>query len=256
MPRTVLAAFRFQAALAWRTPDTLSVFVTAPLFTVVFLALSQFAGRTDLATHAVLAPCLMSLWAVALFLAGDLIGNERSWGTLEGLVATPVSFPLLVTARITTVTVLGLLTFAESWLVAAGLFGIVLDVAHPLVFGAGMLLSALAMAGTATSLSAVFVLTPSARTVQNTLSYPIYLLSGVMVPISFLPDWVQPLSRLVFLSWSGDLLRTSLDPAPTGNVLPELGAVALLGVAGYLLGAALTRRFVRRARELGNLSHT
>ncbi|POX64460.1 ABC transporter permease [Streptomyces sp. Ru62] len=252
--RLALSAFRFQVSLALRTPDTVHVFVTTPLFTVVFLAISEYAGRRDLAPYAILAPVLMSLWAMALFTAGELISQERSWGTLEALVATPAPFATVLTARIFAVTTLSLASFAESWAAAFGVFGIVLPIHHPVLFAACLLTSSFAMAGTALTLSAVFVLAPSARIVQNTLSYPFYLLSGVVVPITFLPGWLRPVSHVVFLSWSADLLRGSLAPDPVTNPAGRLAAIVLLGFAGYAGGSLLLARFLRRVHVLGTLS--
>jgi ABC-2 type transport system permease protein len=67
---------------------------------------------------------------------------------------------------------------------------------------------------------------------------------------------VQPLSRLMFLSWSADLLRDSLSPEPVAQPLPRLVVVAALGLIGYTAGIFLINRFLRHARRHGTLSHT
>ncbi|NIR38842.1 MAG: hypothetical protein GWN07_23450, partial [Actinobacteria bacterium] len=60
-------------------------------------------------------------------------------------------------------------------------------------------------------------LSRAAITFQSSASYPILLLGGVFVPLSLLPGWVEPLGRLVFLSWSSDALRqATLDPSLDG----------------------------------------
>jgi ABC-2 type transport system permease protein len=252
--RLFWSAFRFQAALAVRSPDTVHVLVTAPLYTVVFLAISEHAGRADLAPYAVLAPVLMALWSLALLTASDLISRERSRGTLEAMVATPASFAVVVVGRITAVTTVSLVSFAESWLVAYLLFGRAVQVDHPVTLLCCLVLSALAMAGTASAISALYVLLPTARTLQNTLTYPFYLLGGILVPISYLPVWVQPLSKLVFLSWSADLLRSALSPQPVADELARLAAIAGLGAAGCAFGALMIHRILRRVRFTGTLA--
>ena len=252
--RLFWSAFRFQAALAVRTPDTAHVLVTAPLYTIVFLAISEHAGRADLAPYSVLAPVLMSLWSLALLTASDLISRERSRGTLEAMVATPASFAVVLVGRISAVTTVSLVSFVESWLVAYLLFGRLVHVDHPVTLVCCLMLSALAMAGTASTISALYVLLPTARTVQNTLTYPFYLLGGILVPVSFLPVWIQPFSKLVFLSWSADLLRSSLSPKPVVDELFRLSAIAVLGAAGCALGAFLIRRILRRVRLTGTLA--
>jgi ABC-2 type transport system permease protein len=232
-----------------------TAFVTAPLLTLVFLAIAMNAGRPDLAVHALVAPGLITLWSVALLVAGELVTQERDNGSLETLVAAPLSLAALLTGRIMAVTLVSLVGFAESWVVAWLLFGTVVPVSHPVVFIAALAATALAMAGTASVMSAVFVMTRSARTFQNSLNYPFYILGGVMVPVALLPGWLELVSRGIFLSWSADLLRDAVGPSPVSQVLPRLTMVLLLGTMGYGVGMFLLRRAVDRLRRTGSLSY-
>lgn len=254
--RVFLAAMRFQFWLVRREPENFHVFLTTPLLALVFLAITEHAGRKDLAPHAILAPVLMSLLTMVLFVAGEMITEEREQGTLEALAAAPVRLGTVLMGRLTAITLTSLLCVVEAAAVAGLVFGHWITVHHPVIFVSGLVVTALAMAGTATILSAAFVLVPSARTIQNTLSYPVYLLAGVLVPVSFLPLAVQPLSRLVFLSWSADLLRDSLSPAAVSEPLRRMAVIAILGAAGYALGLILIHKFLRRGRRAGTLSHT
>ncbi|MFG2120205.1 ABC transporter permease [Streptomyces sp. NPDC048710] len=253
-PALFWQVFRLQVLMTLRTPDTLHVFVTAPLYTCVFLAITEHADRRDLAGFAVLAPVLMSLWSMALMAGGELIGHERERGTLEAVVATPARYSAVVTARIAAVTVLSTLSLVEAWLVAWAGFGLVVTIAHPLLFVVGVLLTAAAMAGTASCVSALFVLAPSARILQNTLSFPFFLLGGVLVPVSYLPEWLRPAGKAVFLTWSADVLRDAMSPGPARDTTGGLLAVALLGLAGYAAGTLLIDRILRRVRVTGTLA--
>ncbi|MEU8947840.1 MULTISPECIES: ABC transporter permease [unclassified Streptomyces] len=251
-----LASLRFQLRLAPSSPGTLQVWATAPLFTAVFLSIAEHAGRTDLTSYAIVAPTLMGQWALALGIAGELITEERSQGTLEAVIATPCRLSVVVVGRICAVSLLGISAMVEAWLVAGLGFGRWIAVPHPLVLGAALLANAAAMAGTASILSSLFVLMPSARIVQNTLNYPLYLLSGVLVPLSTLPEWLRPFGRVVFLSWSADLFRSALDGAAVSRPAERIAVVVVLGLSGYAIGAFLLDRVLRRVRRLGTLTHT
>lgn len=253
--RLLAAACRFQLAVLRRSPGDLIALVNAPLFTVMFLAITRHAGRGDLAAYAVLAPAVITVWAMGLLVSGEVIASERANGTLEALVTTPAPLPVVVFARVVTLTAVSLLSVVESWAVARVGFGVTVDVAHPGVFAATLLCTGVAMAGTATAMSATFVLTRSARTFQNSLSYPFYVLGGALVPVALLPDWLRPLSRVVFLSWASDLMRDALAAPPVAHVLPRLGAVLGLGLAGYLGGFTMMARILRRVRREGTLTH-
>jgi ABC-2 type transport system permease protein len=67
---------------------------------------------------------------------------------------------------------------------------------------------------------------------------------------------VRPLSAVVFLSWSADLLRATLQATPIHRFWPHLGMVALLGACGYAVGLAALRVILVRVRESGELSTT
>lgn len=255
MIRPLAAGFRFEARVLRRSFGEMVSLVSAPLMTLVFLAITRQAGRDDLAPYAVLAPALIALWAMALQISGEIVTRERENGTLEALVATPASFGAVMTGRIAAVTLLSMVGFAESWLAAWLVFRVTVPVAYPGVFAAAVLVTALAMAGTASIMSAVFVLARSARAFQNSLNYPFYVLGGVLVPVSLLPGPLEPISRAVFLSWSADLLRDSLSPAAVPDPVARLAAILGLGAAGYLAGLGLLRRSVDRLRKTGTMGY-
>jgi ABC-2 type transport system permease protein len=249
------AAARFELATLRRSPEDLMALLNVPLFTAMFLAITRHAHRDDLAGYAVLAPAVIAVWAMGLLVSGELIDLERWNGTLEAMVATPTPLSVVILGRVAVVTAISLLSIVESWLVARVGFGIAVGVPHPAVFAAALLCTGVAMAGTATAMAGTFVLARSARTFQNSLSYPFYVLGGALVPVHLLPGWLQPVCRLVFLSWATDLLRDALAGPAVEHVLPRLAAVLALGAAGYLAGFAVLGRILHRVRATGTLGH-
>jgi ABC-2 type transport system permease protein len=253
--RAFLAAARFQLELMRSNRDYWLVLVTTPFFAVIFLGITRHAGRDDLSAAAMLAPILIALWSMALFVAGEVIDTDRWYGTLESIVAAPVGLTILVLGRVAAVTAVSLLSVGEVFLVGQLGFGVRVVPHHPGPFMLALLATGLAMTGTSVAMAGLFVTTRTARTFQNSSSFPFYVLGGVLVPVSFLPGWLQPVSKLVFLSWSADLLRDSLGPAPVDQVPLRLGAIAALGVAGFMLGHYLIERLLWRVRGLGSLSY-
>ena len=135
------------------------------------------------------------------------------------------------------------------------LFGVRVEVHHPELLAATLALTVLATSGAGVIMASVFVVARSVRNFQNALTYPVYVLAGVLVPVSLLPDWVEPFSRAIFLSWSADLLRDALQPAAVGSAGARLAAVAALGIANFAVGYAALTRMLRRVRASGTLGH-
>jgi len=249
------AGVRLQAALIRARPDYWMTSAVTPFLGVVFLAVVRQAGRDDLVAAAVLAPVLYALVVMSLSISGETIENDRWAGTLEPALATPVPLAAPVFGRVAAVTALASVGFVVSWLLAWALFGVVVTIPHPVVFGLGVISLLFAMSATALLMAAVFVLARSARSFQNSLSFPLHVLGGVVVPVTYLPDWLEPLARLVFLSWSSDLLRDALDPAPVEAAAPRLLLVGVMGVATLRLAHVVMARIVDRARSLGSVTY-
>lgn len=247
--RTVAAAFRLQMAITRRSPGHLMILVTAPLFTVIFLSLVVHSGRHSAVVNAVLAPALIGLWAISLDLAGSIIAEDKWAGRSELLVSSLSPLSLVIFGRILLIILAGALTFGESWLVAAVGFGLVVPLAVPSVFVLATVMTCFAMAGTATLLAAAFVLSRSLHVFQNALSYPFYILGGVLVPVAILPGWLSPVSRVVFLSWSAALLQASMRGPVPGDWLARLAIIACLGAAAFAAGILLINAIAERSRS-------
>lgn len=247
------AAARFQAAQFRRDPGALLTLVTAPFLAVILLSVTEHSGRGDLASHALLAPAVMTALGMAIGEGGETMFRDRAAGVLEALITTPAPLPVVLLGRMAAITIVGLLGIVECWLVGALGFGVFVTVGHPAVFAAALLATAIGIAATGVLMASIFVAGRNVRSFQNSLSFPLYLLGGVMVPAAMLPFGFDVLARGFFLSWSTDLLRDSLAPAPLTDVAWRLGAILALSAATFALGMWIMHRLVRRIRHDGTV---
>jgi ABC-2 type transport system permease protein len=252
--KAFLAGFRLELRIIRSHPDALMPLFTAPLFAIIFMAIVRQSGRHDLQPDALLAPVLMTLLWVALQHAGTLMAGDRWQALLEPAVAAPTSMAAVLLGRVTSLMCFGLLSFFEVWVVGKLVFGVSIPFEHPLVLVSTLLCTALAMAGLAVAFSSLLVMTRNAYTFTNSASFPLYLLGGVFVPATILPSWIQPVSTVLFVSWSSDLLRASLKDAPVQNFWPRLGMVVVLGAVTFAIGRVILHFVLRRMRANGELS--
>ena len=253
--RALRAGYVFQLRLFRVYPDSLFPLFMTPLLAVIFLMIVKHAGRADLTAYAVVAPVFMALWWVSVAAAGLVISGDRWHGMLELVVAAPVAFPLLVFGRILAVTTAGLFGFVEVWVIAKVIYRSEFAIHHAAEFAATLAASAATMAATALALAALFVLARNAITFVNSSSYPFFVLGGVLVPVSFLPNWVEPVSAAVFLSWSSDLMRATLEPGPVDGFGYRIGVLLALGAAGLAVGSAAMLAVLRKVRRTGELAY-
>ena len=251
--RALVGATRAQFSMSRRDVQDLVPVVVNPTSTLVFMAVFVYAGREDLATYALVAPMLMGVGTTAVFVASEVMTRERDFQTLEFAIASPAPFPVVLLSRIMVITSISLVGIVESWLIIRFVFGVSLAVHHPWVLAATMLMTAFAAAGTALITAALFCFAQAARTFQNSITFPVYIFSGILVPLTVLPDWLAPVSRVIFLYWSAELLRDSMQISTPEGVLVKLGVMAILGVGAAFIGGALMVRMINYLKREGRL---
>lgn len=193
----------------------------------------------------------MGVWSSVLFGSGGAIQNQRWQGTLEMIMLAPRR-PVAVLLPITLATgVTG--TYALLATLAWGrlLYGIRLDFAHPYAFVLAAVVCVLALGMSGLLLASTFVLMRNANALANTLEYPVWLVSGMLVPLTVLPSWTGPIAAALPTTWGARALREATDGGP---VWPSLGVCVLISLSYLGLGALALVHVERRARANATLA--
>jgi ABC-2 type transport system permease protein len=83
------------------------------------------------------------------------------------------------------------------------------------------------------------------------------LISGVYFPVSVLPGWMQPLTRLSPATYVLEGMRSALlDGAGTAALLPHLGRLLLIGLVSIPVGLAIFRQAEMYAKRTGKLKRS
>jgi ABC-2 type transport system permease protein len=142
-----------QLAESRRQPKHLLILLTNPLFAAIFLSITMNAGNPVAINAAVFAPALISMWFLSLDIGGSMISLERWQGTLDLLIASPARLGVVMFGRVCSVSLLVAATFAESYLVARFGFAVPVRLWHAGLLLVTILITMLAMSGTATLLA-------------------------------------------------------------------------------------------------------
>jgi ABC-2 type transport system permease protein len=227
----------------------------ALLIPVVQASLAVYLFRAGTEPHRMLEAAvgagLMGVWSSVLFGSGGAIQNQRWQGTLEMLMLAPRP-PALVILPITMATALiGTYAMVTTLLWGWLLYGIPLHFAKPLAFAVAAPGCVLGLGMFGLLLASTFVLMRNANALTNTLEYPIWLVSGMLVPISVLPAWTGPVADALPTTWGARAVREAVVGGP---VWPSLGIC--LALSGLCLGlGALALSYVeRRARAAATLA--
>jgi len=246
----LLAGLRVQLLISLRRLDDLQLLALVPFSAVLYLTMLAQTGRRDLAVVGVLASYVTSVWSLALFSGGDLIDEERTFGTFAPLLVTPVSVARAMFGRVLAVSLLGLVGLIEAGVVAVLFFHIDLAIDRPGLLAGTVLLLTVAMAGATYFFGAVFLLTTNSRPWQNGMTYPAYVLGGVLAPLRSWPFWIRVPGRLFFLSWVMELFAVATGRSGGGVLVPALAAGGLAAIT-WLLALVTLRWGIRRVQATG-----
>ena len=232
--------------------------LTAVLQPIIFASIAFFmfesGQREGTLLYVALGAGLMGIWSSTLFGSGGSIQWQRWQGTLELSVAAPTRFlwvmlPLTVaTASIGLYSVVA--TLAWGWL----FFGMPFELAEPLLFALALPVTILSLGLLGLVLASTFVLYRNANAFSNLLEYPVWLVTGLLVPLSLLPGWVEWISWVLAPTWGIRALRNAAFGGD--EAWPAIGMCVLLGAVYLALGAVFLQNFERLAREKATLSLT
>lgn len=245
---TMLAATTIRVLRQLRAdPRTIAMVLLIPVLLMVLLYFMFSTsptlpnGRNSFDIYAV--PMLGILPFVTMFLVTSIsMLRERTSGTLERLLATPISrldllggygIAFSVTAAAQAVIACAV-TFGLLGLTISGSIGYVILIAivdAMLGVGLGLLCSAFAR----TEFQAVQFL--------PAVVIPQLFLCGLFVPRDSLPRWMELLSNIMPLSYAVDALKqVATYPEATGQMWRDIAVVLAWTVAALALGAATLRR--------------
>ncbi|HET9895226.1 MAG TPA: ABC transporter permease [Streptosporangiaceae bacterium] len=245
----VLTSMRAEARDSLRRP---LVIVNAAVQPVVYLLITTKVAPSGPAkvSGLVSAVVLMTMWSCTVWMAGGVLRRERTSGTLARAMCSTRPAYLVLLGKSLGATLLSLVTVLVTITVT------VLALGQPTAFRSpGVLILALAitmLSGTALGMivSCLFLLTRHGLIWSSALTYPVYILAGLLIPRSQLPLALRWIPDLISLQWIHNFVSASSAGEPVlGPVLIACGLTA-----GYFALAVWSiNHVVTTARRKGSL---
>jgi ABC-2 type transport system permease protein len=247
--RDTYLIFERQAQLLLRNPVWIFVGVFQPVMYLLLFAplLKPALGvRTNAEAYEVFVPGLLVLLAIfgGLFQGFGLIAELRA-GVIERSRVTPVSRLALLLGR-SLRDVVSLLAQAVIITLLALLFDLRVFIGYLLL--AYLMLALISLMTSALSYGvALLVKSEDALApLMNTVAQPVLLLSGILLPLTFAPGWLQGIANWNPFSWAVDGVRALFrGDLGSPDVWQGLLIMAVLAVAAVLWAA---REFARSVR--------
>jgi ABC-type multidrug transport system permease subunit len=180
------------------------------------------------------------------------IREEQLTGTLEALIAQPITVPELAFGLAAFQFVFGMIRAAFYLLLAALMFNVSFSHADWVGFVVVLVAAGGALASIGVLFGALVLVMKRGEVLTGALTFAMGLVSGAFFPVAVLPGWVQPLGAIVPTRYAFDGLRSAIfEGAGWGGDSLALVAFALVGlpVAVWLFGLGLLQ-----SRRAGTIS--
>lgn len=132
-----------------------------------------------------------------------------------------------------------------------------LDFAHPLLFLIAVPVCVMSLGMMGLLLAATFVLLRNANALANPLDAPVWMLSGMLVPVTVLPEWTRPVTWALPTTWGSRAVHAATSGSTgAGEVLVPMAAALAHGALYALVAVPVLGRVEQRARAAATLSLT
>ena len=244
----------YRALFNWLNPWIfVPTMLGAPAFQILFFAyLGRFSGVKDdaffVVGNAVQVCCMSSIYGMTM-----TIGNERFFGTLSALLASPANRSALFLGRALPNIVNGVVVSVFGFAVGALTLNF-----HPALSSLPGLAAVLVVTVAAATAFGMLLGSAGLRArdvffIANIAYFLMLLFTGINVPIDALPGWMQVVSQFLPLTHGIAAARLVAAGSPFSTVEILLLKEALVGF-GYAVAAySLFRYFEAEGRRTGSL---
>lgn len=237
-----------------RSPFDMFVVVASPL---IFATLARYAygyGGGQALLVAALAAGVMGIWSSTTASGAGALQTQRYYGVLELLVGTPVPFWAVLLPITTAISGIGVYSLLVGLVYVRAVYGVPIVIHDWLAFLVGVPATIGAIGALGFLFASALVRYRSAFMVGNVFEWPVWLICGLLIPVSTLPAWLHPVSWVFAPTWGMRALRDAA--LGHSGAWPAIGVCAILAVAYLLIGAAMLRLFLRLARADATLALT
>lgn len=254
---TVGGLIAYRALFNWIHPAVyIPTLLGFPMFQILFFAyLGRFSGLRDDAFF-VTGNAIQAAGMAGIYASVFTIGNDRFYGTLGPLLASPANRAALFTGRALPIVANGLFVSAFGFAIGWALLDFELPLGAVPSLALVVLVSAAATTAFGMLLGSIGLRAKDILLISNLAYFLMWLFCGVNVPSESLPRWMQLVGEALPVTHAVAAARELVAGAPLGSVWGLVLAEAAIGAAYLVAAFALFRVFEREALRHATLETT
>lgn len=245
----------YRALFNWLKPSIyIPTMLGSPLFQILFFAyVGRFSGLRD-DTFFVVGNAVQVCSMAGIYGMTMTVANERYFGTLSPLLASPARRVPLFLGRAIPPILNGLLVSTFGFIVGALFLDFTMELSSIPALAVVVIVTVFSCTSLGMTLGSIGLRAKDVFFASNLAYFLMLLFCGVNVPLDTLPGWMQGVGRSLPLTHGIEAARAVAGDASLGEVAGLIRTEALIGLL-YAAGAyALFRVFEVEGRRRGTLA--
>jgi ABC-2 type transport system permease protein len=245
----------YRALFNWLHPSIyIPTMLGSPLFQILFFSyIGRYSGLRD-DTFFVVGNSVQACAMAGIYGMTMTVANERYFGTLAPLLASPANRVVLFLGRAVPPIANGLVVSAFGFMAGALLLDFSLSASALPHLAVVMVVTVFSCTSLGMMLGSIGLRARDVFFLSNLMYFLMLLLCGVNVPLETLPGWMQAVGNALPLTHGIEAARAVADGAVLGDVGALLVTEGAIGLA-YAAGAFLLFRFFElESRRSGSLT--
>jgi ABC-2 type transport system permease protein len=245
----------YRALFNWIKPSMyIPTMLGSPLFQILFFSyVGRYSGLRD-DTFFVVGNAVQVCSMAGIYGMTMTVANERSFGTLSPLLASPASRVALFLGRAIPPILNGLIVSAFGFIVGALFLDFEMDPSNIPALAVVVVVTVFSCTALGMTLGSIGLRAKDVFFASNLMYFLMLLFCGVNVPLETLPGWMQAIGRSLPLTHGIEAARGVASDATLGSVAGLIRTEALIGLAYAALALSLFRVFEVEGRRRGTLS--
>lgn len=245
----------YRALFNWLHPSIyIPTMLGSPLFQILFFTyVGRYSGLRDdtffVVGNAVQVSSMAGIYGMTMTIA-----NERSFGTLSPLLATPANRVALFLGRALPPIANGVFVSAFGFMVGAVFLELEMPAAALPALAFVVLVTVCSCTALGMTIGSIGMRARDVFFASNLIYFFMLLLCGVNVPIEVLPGWMETIGRALPLTHGIEAARAIAAGASLGDVASLVRTEAAIGLAYGVAAYTLFRVFEFEGRRTGSLT--
>jgi ABC-2 type transport system permease protein len=240
----------YRALFNWIRPLMyVATMLGSPLFQILFFAyLGRYSGLRD-DTYFVVGNAVQVSAMSGIYAATMTVANERTYGTLSPILATPANRGAVFLGRAIPVVLNGLVVSVFGFAVGVVFLDFSLGAAELPALAVVVVVTVFSCTGLGMVLGSFGLRARDVFFFSNLVYFLMLLVCGVNIPLETLPEWLQQVGRVMPLTHGIEAARAVVDGHSLGDVAGLVWTELLIGAVYTTVAFGLFRLFELESRR-------